>query len=160
MQDVKANVTSAQPRANKAVLLAIGFVMLIAAGLLISTSMKSRSNASPTRVISQKALEEQYGLHVSLVAVTAAGGFVDVRLKLVDAQKAKLLLADAKNFPALSINKRIVLNAPKDEISQEIKFIDGGNLFIMYPNVANAVTPGTPVTVRFGDLSLESIVAQ
>ena len=82
-------------------------VILIAAGLAVFNFYKPGSTfALPTTVISQSALEEKYGLRVNLVAVTGAGGFVDLRLKIVDGEKAKLLLTDAKKFPSLMERRR------------------------------------------------------
>jgi len=94
---------------------------------------------------------------VNLIAVTGAGGFVDVRLKIVDGEKARKLLDNKKNFPALFSEDGIVLNAPEDAKSQTIKFDDGGNLFIMYPNSGNAVKQGSAVSILFGDAALEPI---
>jgi hypothetical protein len=111
-------------------------------------------------IVSNEMLAEKYGLHVNLVAVTAAGGLVDVRLKVIDAGKASLLLQDKKNFPALYVaDSGITIRLPvasRPEISLE----DDGNLYVLYPNARNAVKPGTPVTIRFGNLNLEPIPAK
>ncbi len=64
-----------------------------------SRAFQAASLPNGTVVISQGTLEEKYGLRVNLIAVTAAGGFVDVRLKIVDGEKLKLLLADKNKFP-------------------------------------------------------------
>jgi len=78
----------------------------------------------------------------------------------VDGDKAKLLLADKKNFPALFSAHGVTLNAPADTVSQKIEFISGGNLFIMYPNSGNAVQRGETVTLVFGDTALEPITVK
>ena len=132
-------------------------------GIYINNAYRaSQATSLPkgTVVLSQSAFEEQYGLHVNLVAVTAAGGFVDVRLKIVDGDKAKLLLADKKNFPALFSVHGVMLNAPADTVSQRIEFISGGNLFIMYPNSGNAIQRGEAVTLIFGGTALEPITVK
>jgi hypothetical protein len=110
--------------------------------------------------VSQGALEEKYGLRVNLVAVTAAGGFVDVRMKIVDGEKSKLILGDKNNFPALYTEQGVILNAPAETKSQKIEFITGGYLYIMYPNSGNAVKQDTPVTILFGNIALEPIHAR
>jgi hypothetical protein len=108
--------------------------------------------------ISQSVLEEQYGLRVNLVAVTAAGGMVDVRLKIVDGEKAKQLLKDPTHFPSLWIAAGdVTLVVPEENRTQEISFENDGNLFMMFPNSAGIVKPGTPVVVRFGEIQVESI---
>ena len=158
MQNVKVNdMAVMQSRPNKIVPVAIILIVLIAASLVLFRSYQSKPSAAT--VISQSALEEKYGLRVNLIAVTGAGGFVDVRLKIVDGEKAKLLLTDANNFPALMIGD-IVLNAPEDTKSQKMRFENNAGMFIMYPNSGNAVKTGTPVTILFGDTALEPITAR
>ena len=108
--------------------------------------------------LSQEAFMQQYGLRVNLLAVTAAGGMVDLRLKIVDGERAKALLQDKANYPALQINNGgLILNASDDAKSQEIQFVSGENLFLLYSNQGNAVKPGTFVTLLFGDTALEPI---
>jgi hypothetical protein len=119
-------------------------------------------STSPRNVttVSSQTLEDQYGLRVNLVAVTAAGGMVDLRLKIVDGEKAKALLQDEKNFPAVFVNGNVTLNASEEVKSQEIQFENDGNLFLMFPNAGNAVKRGSKVTVTFGDIVLEPIVVK
>lgn len=160
MQAIKSDhpAVSASPIA-KYVFIAIILNILIAASWVVFNSYRSKSTLPAMTILSQSALEETYGVRVNLVAVTGAGGFVDVRLKIVDGEKAKLLLTDANNFPALLIGD-VILNAPADTKAQEMRFDNGGNMFIMYPNSGNAVQTGTPVTILFGDTALETIPAK
>lgn len=125
------------------------------------------SNRTPASVsanvttISQNVLEQKYGLRVNLLAVTAAGGMVDLRLKMLDGEKAKTLLQDKKNFPALLVSdNNITLSASEDTSSQEIKFENNGGLYLLFPNTGNAVKPGSKVTLVFGDLQVEPMAAK
>lgn len=161
MQNVKVNnITGVESRQSKFISLALLLTALVMIGVIAWTLlMRQRVESPALTVISQTALEEKYGLRVSLVAVTGAGGFVDVRIKMVDGEKAKLLLTDAKNFPALTIDG-VILNAPEDTRSQEMRFDNHATMYIMYPNFGSAVMQGTPVTVLFGDTALEPIPAR
>lgn len=156
--------SATRPKSNKAFVIIAGilFILLFAAlfAYRIYSAMRPATLPRGAVTISQRALEEQFGLRVNLVAVTGAGGFVDLRLKMVDGDKAKLLLADAKNFPSLFSEKGVSLYAPEDTTSQKIEFISGGHLFIMYPNADNAVTRGSPVRIVFGDTTVEPIDAK
>jgi len=164
MEAVKTNRTSVpQNSSNKYISIAIILSVLLVVALYINNVSKAFQAASlpkGTVVISQGTLEEKYGLRVNLVAVTAAGGFVDVRLKIVDGEKLKQLLTDKSNFPALYTEQGVILNAPEDTKSQKIEFISGGNLFIMYPNAGNAVKLDSPVTILFGNIAVEPINAR
>jgi hypothetical protein len=143
--------------------MALILIILLVIALFVNKAYRASQPAllpQGTVTISQSVLEAKYGLRVNLVAVTGAGGFVDMRLKMVDGDKAKPLLSDAKNFPTIFSKSGVTLNAPADTTSQKIEFISGGNLFVMYPNSGNAVTQGSPVTIVFGNTALEPIKAK
>lgn len=162
LQELTVNNAPMRFRSNKFVFIAIIVLVLLVVGLGFYYSAKAKPVPPPVPMISQSMLEDQYGLRVNLVAVTALGGMVDLRLKIIDGDKAKLLLEDQANFPALYVNDaNLTLNVSADDKSQEIKFEDDGNLFLLYPNSGNAVKPGTPVNVLFGNtIMLESMEAR
>ena len=164
MEAVKANRSSVQHNSTN-IYISIGIILtiLLVVAIYINNVSKAFQAASlpkGTTVISQGALQEQYGLRVNLVAVTAAGGMVDVRLKIVDGEKLKLLLADKRNFPTLFTEQGVTLTAPEETKSQAIEFVSGGNLFVLYPNSGNAVKQDTPVTILFGNVAVEPINAR
>lgn len=116
--------------------------------------------AGDTSVISAASLEDEYGIHVNLLAVTAAGGMVDLRLKIVDAAKAEKLLGDLANFPALRVGDgAVTLEAPEDSHQAVQNLRDGSLVVLLFPNSQSAVSPGTAVSVMFGDLQLAPMEA-
>lgn len=145
--------------ANKFIFTALLLVVLLAVVLYANNIYQALKPAAslPEGMItlSQSALAEKYGLRVNLVAVTAAGGMVDLRLKIINGDKAKLLLQDKKNFPTVFVNGNVTLNASEDAKSQQLKFEDNGDIFLMFPNAGNAVKQGATVTILFGDTALE-----
>ena len=161
MQAVKVDRPAARANlTNRLLSSVIILILLLVVGIYLNNAYRaSHASSLPkdTVTISQSTLEEKYGLHVNLLAVTGAGGFVDLRLKIVDGKKAKLLLGDKKAFPALFTTQGNTLNAPEDTKSQNIEFISGGNLFIMYPNSGNAVKRGETIRLLFGDIALQAI---
>lgn len=170
MNEMTADAVGGKRRLNRTLILAVILTGVILVGLLVIRSQQEpRSQQGPeaavaspeVTTISDSVLEEQYGLRVNLVAVTAAGGLVDLRLKILDGSKAKALLGDPNNLPAVLVpDKDITLELPDEAKSQEIRFEDDGNYFMMFPNTANAVKPGTPVNILFGNLQLEPIAAK
>lgn len=146
-------------RWNKSQNIVAILIILLVIGIIYSALQVRQSGYLPegTVIISQADLEETYGLRVNLVAVTAAGGLVDVRLKIVDGEKAKTLLGDPKNFPSLMAGNGIILHTSEDFAKQEIKFDKDSNLFIMFSNPQSLIKPGTPVTILFGNIALEAI---
>jgi len=140
------------------VLFAIMLIFLFSSSLSACSAGKATPPVAP---LSLSVLEAQYGLRVNLIAVTAAGGLVDVRFKFVDGAKAKSLLQDPMNFPTLWIAESSrTLNVPEETKAQEIKFENDGNLFLMFPNASDVVKPGTPVTITFGNIQVEPILAR
>jgi hypothetical protein len=164
MQTLKLNRTTTLLRpVGKFIYTAFILLILLVAALYLNNAYKAaKAVAFPKDAvtISQGVLEEKYGLHMTLVAVTAAGGFVDVRIKIIDGEKAKALLSDKNNFPALWVKGRGTLNAPEDTKSQAIQFETGSTIFVMYPNSANAIKSGDAVSILFGDVALEPVEAQ
>jgi len=164
MQAVKSDRPMVQPNSGKKYFpIVILLVIFLVIGIYAINAYRAAQPASLPQgmvTISQSALEEKYGLHVNLVAVTGAGGFVDLRLKIIHADKARLLLADKKSFPALFSKNGVILYAPEETKSQKIEFTAAGNLYIMYSNSGNAVVQGRPVRIIFGDIALEPINAK
>jgi hypothetical protein len=164
MQDVKINSAVAQPTSNKILLfvfILIGFLGIALYANNVFKAFQPTSLPQGTIVISQDTLEETYGLRVNLIAVTAAGGMVDLRLKMIDGEKAKSLLQDKKNFPVLlASDGNTRLEASEDTKSQEIKFEDNGDLFLLFPNTGNVIKRGSSVTLVFGETALNPIDAK
>jgi len=165
MQALKANhsIAPSKKATNKYFSLAIILIILIVVAIIINNAYRAFQPAplpQGVATISQSVLAEKYGLHVNLVAVTGAGGFVDLRLKILDGVKAKLLLDDKKNYPTIFTSDGITLNAPDDDKSQSIDYAAGSGVYIMYPNSSDAVQSGVPVQILFGDTALEPIVTK
>lgn len=105
------------------------------------------------------ALETQAGIQITQVGVTAHGGLVDVRFKVLDATKARALLANPANVPTLIAGDNPPLMAPHHAM-KGARYSNGQIFFILYPNVRRAVEAGTPVTVAMGSVRLGPVTAQ
>lgn len=118
---------------------------------------------TPTSYITNDQLEAQYGVRVTLIAVTAQGGIVDFRYKVADPGKAAILLHDPANAPIIltavdSGNTLSPTQMSRHHSQRGMK--RGAAPFTFYPNVRSAVKPGTPVSVAFGKIKVEPIAAQ
>ena len=156
-------VATGRVRFNPFIPVIVIFLLFIAGFFLYSNffHQPSVSASASATMITQNNLEEKYGLRVNLLAVTAAGGMVDLRLKFMDGEKAKTLLQDKKNFPALRVaGNPLTLSVDEETKSQEMKFDNNGGLFLLFSNSGNAVKPGSAVKVVFGDIELEPVVVR
>jgi hypothetical protein len=105
-------------------------------------------------VKSLKAFEEEYGVKVSLVAVSSMDSIIDVRLKVLDLKKAQPLL---DNHTALLVNDQTLILSPHQH-RQPVK--EGKVFFTFYPNQKLIVKRGTLVSLVFEDFRLEPIAVQ
>ena len=105
-------------------------------------------------------LEEEYGIRVTLVAITAAGGLVDLRFTVLDREKAAHILHDAAAMPELFVESSgAVLSAPK-AMAHKLTLLDGATYFLLYPNSGGAIQAGTGVSVVIDGIRLAPIDAQ
>jgi len=161
MIDAKTKTMGSMSSSKKPLMLAIILIILLALGLYGYNAFRVLQSSQPESfTITQSALEENYGLRVQLVAVTAAGGLVDLRLQIVDAKKAKAFLDDRANFPALRLENDVVLQSAEDIAAQEIQFEEGQMIFVLFPNTGNSLRPGDAVNIVLGDLQVEPIQAK
>ena len=118
--------------------------------------LKSLEHPIPETVISIQTLEEEYGIRMSLVAVTAAGGMVDVRYRIIDPEKAVKLIdeTDGGIMPMIYVQNSDVMLMPDMHMRSQ-KLIADRMYFELIPNTQNALTRGSFVTVVFGDVALE-----
>jgi hypothetical protein len=130
-------------------------------GYRASTARQTTITDSADERISATELEERYGLHVRLIAVTAGGGMVDLRLKILDSDKATQLLGDPTQAPSLvADDSGTMLSVPEGSLTEDLSLRDGGVLILLFPNINGAIKPGTSVSVVFENERLEPILAQ
>lgn len=139
-------------------------VALLTGGSLLACQELAPQQSEPSppagETISADELEARHGLLVRLIGVTAAGGMIDFRMKIMDAEKAKPFLEDPANLPRLIVAESGLELMTPEGLDDDIEWVDGGILFNFYPNDGNAIEPGTPVIVQFGDIHLEPQPAQ
>jgi len=136
--------------------------LVVAAGLTLtatSTDLFARK-AADARVVSAADLEQEYGIKVSLVAVTADGGLVDLRFTVVDRDKAGHVLHDAAELPQLLLpDLGAVLRAPQPR-AHKLDLVNGASYFLLYPNSGGLVQAGAPVSVVIDAIRLEPVAAR
>jgi hypothetical protein len=117
---------------------------------------------TPTDYISNDQMEAQYGIRITLIAVTAQGGIVDFRYKVSDPVKAASILHDPANTPTLTaVDSGLTLSGTyMSRHHKQMGMKRGAVPFTFYPNIRGAVKSGTPVSVAFGNIKVEPIVAQ
>jgi hypothetical protein len=145
----------------------LGLLALIVLGLLaaflvyLAQTTRHIETPEPTaEYLSANELAERYGLGIRLIGVTAGGGMVDFRLKILDVGKARTFLQDPANLPRLAVAESGEALMGTEGLDDDISWEEGGILFILFSNRGGLIQPGTPVTVEFGSVRLEPILAQ
>ncbi|MCL4561971.1 MAG: hypothetical protein M1281_15350 [Chloroflexi bacterium] len=164
LEDVTRNPKSLKS-ANLMVRIAAVFVILVllagGALLLSSRSLTHPPAQSRADLLTAEQLAGQYGLKVNLVAVTAAGGLIDLRYQVLDAQKARSLFDDPSDNPTLFLpGTQIALVSPDDPQAQYPSVEKGNQYHLLYPNRQNALKPGDAVGIGFGSLRFGPFVAK
>jgi hypothetical protein len=118
------------------------------------------AESEPSAAGGMAALEERYGVRITLVAVTAAGGLVDLRYQVIDAEKAAQVFGEGARAPTLIAEDSGVTLPNPQEAPGETQPEAGQTYYVLYPNVESSVKPGTPVTVVIGDIRVEHLVAK
>ena len=113
-----------------------------------------------TRVLTPLELENEFGIRIRLVGITASGGLVDFRYRVVDLDKALPLLGSHENMPGLVDEASgVALIAPEGMMHHNVLEADR-TYFMHYPNAGNKIKPGSEVAVVMGDIRVESVIAQ
>jgi len=100
-------------------------------------------------------LEEKYGVQVSLVATSMMDSIVDVRLKVVDPEKAKALLM---NQAALLVDQQVLVLAPHMHHHGNTKRNKIHNMF--FPTENNTIHTGSEVSLVFGPVRVEPVTVR
>jgi hypothetical protein len=135
--------------------------VMVGVAIAIAAAAGSAAAAVPAvRTLSPASFEQRHGIRLVRVAVTAAGGMVDLRLVVTDQDKARALLADPAHGPRLVADGgRRILSAPH-RLAHGLSVRQGAGSFLLYPNVAGAVRPGSRLLVAFGDVRVGPLVAR
>jgi hypothetical protein len=106
-------------------------------------------------------IEAKWGVRPTQVAMTADGGLVDFRFIVLDSDKASSLMSDSSTLPVLRTeNTGVLINSAASMAAERHTFDTGKTYFILYRNAGGAIQPGTPVTIFFGDLKIEHVIAR
>jgi len=109
-----------------------------------------------THVTSFSELEEQYGVRVSLVATSMMNSIVDVRLKIIDPDKAQTLL---RNQAALLVNQQSLVLAPHMHAHTGNR-LKAGKVFIIFFPTQQEIHTGTEVSLVFGLERVEPVIVR
>ena len=116
----------------------------------------SLEHVMDTPVTASVDLEKQYGVQVSLVATSMMDSIVDVRLKIIDPDKAHVFL---QNQAALLVDQQALILAPHMHSHSSTR-LKAGKVFIVFFPTQKIIHPGSEVSLVFGSVRLEPVIVQ
>lgn len=135
--------------------------VIVAAVLLTAFSLLRPAPSGATTVPTNAAIEARWGVRPTLVATTADGGLVDFRFVVLDPDKVSALMSDPQNLPVLRVEASgTIVNSAAAMAGDRHNYNAGGTYFVLYRNIGGAIRPGTAVTILFGDLKIEHVIAR
>jgi hypothetical protein len=111
----------------------------------------------------ESSLEEQWGIQVVAVRLTAAGTMVDFRYRIVDAEKATSLVDRKKDPYLLDQASGAKLSVPTSKVGAlraTTKPIAGRQYYILFGNTKYTIKAGSRVAVVIGEFKAENLTVQ
>jgi hypothetical protein len=137
-------------------------VLAVAAGLTavvyaLASPAADRGHVPP--VVTAAGLVERSGVRLVHVAVTGAGGLVDLRYQVVDADKAQLV----HDTPPLLIEEStggVVMRPWMGHMHMNASPKQGVTYFVLFENTGDLIRTGGTVTVQLGDARVAHVRVQ
>ena len=116
------------------------------------------AQAKVPQIVSAAALEQRNGVRITHVAVSGAGGLVDLRYQVVDPERASALHG---TLPEL-VDETTGADVDKPFMGHRHSgaFKAGHTYFVLFENPGNLVQRGTRVTVVLGGLRVAHVKVQ
>lgn len=145
-------------------LLPFGLIAVVLVAATAVLLLSTRGWVLPVRTTSatpaNPAIETTWGIRVTQIGVTADGGLVDFRYIVLDPDKALAMQQDVTKLPVLVAEDSGILINSAAAMAAKHNLNPGQTYFLLYRNTNGAIKAGSPVTVKFGDLTLEHVVAK
>jgi len=138
-------------------------VLVAAAGiaLVVLTTGFLRGGSTTLAPVPLSAdIEAKWGIRVTQVAVTADGGLVELRFVVLDSEKASAMMNSVNNLPVMHPDGTNLLVNSAAQMSEHSVLTAGQTYFLLYRNTSGVVKRGASLTIAFGDLHIDHVIAR
>jgi hypothetical protein len=118
----------------------------------------SRQEWAPGTMPVSEEIEEKFGVRFTFLAVTAEGGMVELRYRVIDEDKAA-------NFGHYTETAPMLVSEDTGEVVDVTimglhnhRVEPGRTYYVLYRNTGGALKSGRPVTIAIGNYELEHVV--
>ncbi|MDO8361411.1 MAG: hypothetical protein Q7V88_00815 [Actinomycetota bacterium] len=136
-------------------------VAVLAAALVFVMRDGAPTNAAinGSTPITAEQLAQDYGIRLGIVGLIAAGGLVELKFQVIDADKASALFGPVESMPKLAVEgSSRVLQSSKG--GHKLTLLDGASYFFLYTNVANSVAKGSQVSFVVNGVRVPHLTVQ
>ena len=111
------------------------------------------------------AIEQQYGVSILGVRMTAAGHMIDFRYRVLDTSKAGRLIRPKMGLALIDQATKAEMSVPVMEKVGALKqtrshLFPDRTYSVIFSNRAGVVKPGSKVSIQFGDLTLDNLIVE
>ena len=107
------------------------------------------------------AIEARWGVRVTQIGVTADGGMLDLRYVVLDPDKVLSMMENVNNLPVMIDEASgALINTTSQMAMVHNNILVGTTYFLLYDNTNGSVKSGSFVTVKFGNLLLQHVMAK
>lgn len=144
-------------RWRNAVLVVVLTALLCAAGIGARVALADRGSDGPAVMPQSTAMQQQFGIRFTRVAVVADGGLITLSYVVLDPEKAQLFQDDRAHPPKLSSESRSLSTTRVALMKQGHTLRAGQTYYLVYENTRGAIRPGEKITITDGSLSLAHV---
>ena len=139
--------------------LALGLLVLIGGSFMAWQLFGPEKQWEPGNMPISSEIEEKYGVRFTFVAVTAGGGMVELRYRVLDEGRAANFGHFTETAPMIIAEDTGKLVDVTIMGLHNHRVEPGRTYYVLYRNTESAVKSHRPVTIALGDLKLEHVVA-
>ncbi|MGW6194659.1 hypothetical protein ACWF0M_00795 [Kribbella sp. NPDC055110] len=140
-------------RINRLVVLAAVLAIALVVGILVGLRVWSSADAAGTFPQST-AIEQQYGVRFSRIAVVGDGGLITLTYVVLDSEKATRFQSDVQHPPELRSEARDGGTKRVSVMKQGHSLRAGQTYYLVYQNTKGALRHGEKASVQVGNLVL------
>lgn len=146
---------------------AITFAFVLLTGVVIwmlwsqfGWQLASFGRTKTIHEVDQTAFIEETGVKITLLAVSAGGGMIDLRYQVADPDKAVIVHDDDRPPTIIDERSGTVITRPWHEHSHDRDFHSAVIYYELLMNPDGIIDPGSIVTIKIGDSVLEHVQVQ
>jgi hypothetical protein len=130
------------------------------------TTLETQTNQTKTSALPEEvpSLEEQWGIRILGIRLSAAGYMLDFRYRVIDPEKASSLLNRQSKAYLIDQATGTQLLVPRTRLGPmrqtAVRPLANRNYFILFSNPGGIVKAGNSVTVVIGDFKAESLIVE